>query len=348
MSRQGAALLAVYAAAAWSGGDGVPAAWSTAYADGDEPTVLVVPAGEADPVLAPEELADALDLALGDLGIRSRTGPAITAPSFERAMASATAIGRAEHALAVVWTTPRPSGAGLFAHVLDLRAGRAIVQALEVERGASHEDLGRVVALKVRALLRLALIERTSESPAISRLVAPVAERAAPPALVRAGLGWQIEAGASALRNGPSAAVALTLPWSLELESRLAFLDAPDAEVSSGLVETTEVEASLELRRRLDATSWLAAAAGPMARVHALRSTGVTSDGRTGAVRAALVELGLGAAVRASAGRAVALELAVSGGAVLGRQRMLLRGREAFDLGAFGAAARLAVVIPGR
>jgi hypothetical protein len=322
----------------------------TARADDAEvaPVVLVVPTTEAQDGLAPQELADALDLVLGDLGIRTRTGPPIAAPSFERAMSSATAIGRAERALAIVWTTARSGGAGLVAHVLDLRAGRAVIQALAVGRAGREEDLGRVVALKVRALLRLALAERTQESRAVQALVAPVAARAAPAAVLRAGLGWQAALGASAPRHGPVASVSLALPWSLEVEGRVGFLGAPDVLVPTGLVQTSEIEVALELRRRFDGPLGLSLAPGPMARLHALRSTGVTHDGRSGAAHAVIPELGLGVSLHGTLGRAAALQLHVSGGAMLGRQRMLLQGLEAFDLGTFGAAVRLALVIPGR
>jgi len=321
-----------------------------AYADAPEPDpiVLVAPTTEAPEGLAPRELADALDLVLGDLGIRAQIGPPVAAPSFERAMSSATAVGRAERALAIIWTTGRTGDAGLYTHVLDLRAGRAVVQALRVDRATAGEDLYRVVALKVRVLLRLALAERTEESPGVRALVQPLAERAMPAALLRAGLGWQATAGASEPRHGPTATVALTLPWSLDLEGLVAYLGAPDVIVPTGLVETSEIEVALELRRRFTGPLGISLALGPMARLHALRSSGVTQDGRTGAVRAFIPEVGLGVSLLGAVGRVAALQLAVTGGAMLGRQRMLLQGVEAFDLGAFGASVRLALVIPGR
>src|SRR5687768_16272087 len=116
MTPRGAGLLLLVVVASFA---------TAALADG-EPVVLVVPTTEATDGLAPAALADALDLVLGDLGIRTRTGPAIVAPSFERAMASATAIGRAARAVAILWTTARPGGTGVVVHVLDLRAGRAV------------------------------------------------------------------------------------------------------------------------------------------------------------------------------------------------------------------------------
>ncbi len=313
-----------------------------------EPVVLVAPATEAPAGLDPRELADALDLVLGDLGIRARTGPSVAAPSFERAMSSATAVGRAGRALAIVWTTGRAGGSGVLAHVLDLRAGRAVVQALPVDRAGAGEDLYRVVALKVRVLLRLALAERTEESPSVRALVEPLAARAVPAALLRAGLGWQVTAGASEPRHGPTATVALSLPWALELEGLVGYLGAPDVIVPTGLVETSEIEVALDLRRRFVGPLGMSLALGPMARVHALRSTGVTQDGRSGAVRAYMPEVGIGVSLLGAVGRVAAVQLAVNGGAMLGRQRMLLQGVEAFDLGAFGASVRLALVIPGR
>jgi hypothetical protein len=125
-------------------------------------------------------------------------------------------------------------------------------------------------------------------------------------------------------------------------------MDARDVDVATGRAETSEIEVTLELRRVLQGARGLTFALGPMGRVHAVRSTGVTTDGRGGSVRAAMPELGLGAGVSWAIARAAALQLDLSGGAMLGRRRMLLSGTEAFDLGTFAATARISLVIPGR
>jgi hypothetical protein len=86
---------------------------------------------------------------------------------------------------------------------------------------------------------------------------------------------------------------------------------------------------------------------GPTVRLHLVSASGETADGRHGSVRSAALEVGLVAGARVGIVPALALDAAVVLGWIIAPGRLLLGGREAFELGSLGFAIRLGFSSPG-
>ncbi len=318
-----------------------------ARAPADEgPLVLVLQPPDPVPRLDTADVALALDLSLGDLGIRVRPGPPASGGSEREQAAAASAAGRAARALAVVWYARTSAGGPVVVHVLDLRAGRTTMEAIAIEADLD-DSTARALALKVRHLLRVALVERASESPRIMELVEPILPRPPPAApTLHVSLDFVAAAAPAGLRLGPGGTISVVAFRSLEASALLAFLDQGDRSIETGTSRTTEIAAGALLDLRL-LPGRVELRAGPFGRVHLLSSHGTTLDGRSGSDRAAVPEVGVCARSRAHVHPDIGLGASVCAGWVVARQRFLLRGEEAFDLGRAGLELRFGVVAPG-
>jgi hypothetical protein len=320
---------------------------TAADARADEgPLVVVLQPADPAPGLDGDEVALALDLSLGDLGIRVRPGPRAAAGTDAAQRAAAAAAGRAERALAVVWYAGGGDGSAVVVHVLDLRAGRTTVEAIAIEADPD-ESTARALALKVRHLLRVALVERARESPQVLRLVAPILPpRPAPAPALHVSLDFVAARSPTGLRLGPGGTISASVFRSLEVSTLLAFLDQGERAIETGTTRTTEIAAAGLLDARLLAGP-VTLRAGPFGRAHLLWSHGTARDGRSGADRAAVPEIGVCARSRAHVHPDLGLGASVCAGWIAARQRFLLLGEEAFDLGRFGLELRFGIVAPG-
>lgn len=312
-----------------------------------EPAAVVLVLEPAEPIrdLRADAVAEALDLSLGDLDIRAQAGPRAVSGTLDEEVTGARTAGDGARAIAVVWYAREQAG-GVRAHVLDLRAGRTTVQTLSI--GTVGRGAPRVLALKVRHLLRYALLEQAGRSEAVRALVGPVVRRAEKrrPARARIAFEWAL-AGPWGLRHGPGASFDFVTTRRTQVRIAMRYELAGDRDLATGRARAEDLVLAAAAHAAFvqGRTDLLA---GPGFRLHLLDVTGFANDGRSGSVSRAMPELGLELVARRTVSQAVALSAGLWGGVYFGRERVFLLGEEAFDLGNFGLEIRLGFTTPGR
>lgn len=247
-----------------------------------------------------------------------------------------------------LWLAPAPGG-GTVAYAAGPAPDSAVFELVRVDAGLGHDELARIVALKAGARID-ALAARPAARPS-TRPTPPVARRGAapPPRTARVELGTVVAAAGDRRALAGIAVAAdhavVDGPARIALGPALRWWPASGLAVPGATLEIAEVGAALVVTAALERRGIAAfGALGGGGSLFTARAW--TADGRDGGRRIAVPGIAAGVGVRLPLSDAVHLVVAVDREWWLVRQRFLVDGTVAADLGAARWRASAALSIP--